>query len=35
MLNNSKYFNQSIITSSSVQNRLLQFFEGLDIQMIV
>ena len=31
MLNNDKYFNQSIITSENIQNRLSQFVEGLDI----
>lgn len=35
MLNNDKYFNQSIITSENIQNRLSQFVEGLDINTIV
>ena len=35
MLYNDKYFNQSIITSENIQNRLSQFFEGLDIKTIV
>jgi hypothetical protein len=35
MLNNDKYFNQSIITSENIQNRLSQFIEGLDIITIV
>ena len=35
MLNNDKYFNQSIITSENIQNRISQFVEGLDINTIV
>ena len=35
MLNNNKYFNQSIITSDIIQNKLSKFYEGLDIETIV
>lgn len=35
MLDNNKYFNQEVITSEDVQNRLMPYLEGIDIYSIV
>lgn len=35
MLDNNKYFNQEVITSEDVQNRLMPYPEGIDIYSIV
>ncbi|MBR1748281.1 MAG: hypothetical protein IJ743_00630 [Bacilli bacterium] len=35
MLDNNKYFNQEVITSEDVQNKLAPYLEGIDIYSIV